>query len=248
MATKDQSHEFPVEFLPTPPVEVRAAVNDERRRYAHIMGEAALSIQNLNRENKDLTEAANTDTLTGLGNRRKLDEKLPELIEYARSNKVPVGIAFADVNGLHRTNERSGYPAGDRVKTDAASAFSEILRSGDEAFLVGGDEYVAVLYGYTPMPDQSQAELDAQTSSRLSKRFMDNVRKSGLPEDLAVGLDIGIATLEAEDTPETLLVRAQERMKAAKQARYDTLRDAGLVFEDRRNLTQPADNTKIKAR
>ena len=38
MAAKDQSHEFPVEFLPTPPVEVRAAVNDERRRYAHIMG------------------------------------------------------------------------------------------------------------------------------------------------------------------------------------------------------------------
>ncbi len=236
-STDHEPRQIPVELLPTPPLEVRAAVNNERRRYAHIMGEAALAIQTLNDENRDLIEVAHTDMLTGLGNRRKLDERLPEVIEFAKSNKIPIGIAFADVNGLHRTNERAGYPAGDRVKTDAASAFVAILRKGDQAFSFGGDEYAALFLGYEPMPDQTQAELDEQTSARLSSSFMENVRESGLSEDLKVGLDIGITTLEDDDTPETFLVRAQERMKAAKRQRYDALREEGVVFEDERNLS-----------
>ncbi|MGE8149841.1 diguanylate cyclase domain-containing protein [Pseudomonas vancouverensis] len=90
---------------------------------------------------------AHYDPLTGLPNRLVLEERLAEALEQARSSGTRVALVFIDLNGFKAINDRYGHAAGDDVLVTMAKRLKRILRVGDTAARIGGDEFVVILQG-----------------------------------------------------------------------------------------------------
>lgn len=93
---------------------------------------------------RNLSELAHTDPLTGLGNRRALSEGFARLRTQAQRLGKPLTVIFWDLDGLKRVNDQHGHVAGDRVLREAALALQTLLRHGDRAYRIGGDEFVSL--------------------------------------------------------------------------------------------------------
>lgn len=85
-----------------------------------------------------LTLAADTDALTGLGNRRSLDAALPSVVDGSV-------IVLLDLDHFKRVNDTFGHAAGDDMLRDFARTLTAVLRSGDLAFRYGGEEVVVIM-------------------------------------------------------------------------------------------------------
>jgi diguanylate cyclase (GGDEF)-like protein len=225
----NQVNNFPVDFLPMPEEHSRKAVNDERRRYGRLMGEAALKM-------KQLHDERFTDKLTGLGNRLLLETHLPHLFEYADAHNVPIGLLYADVRGLKRANDAHGHDMGDKLLQATGKAFGDTVRSDDIAVHLSGDEFITVLVGYAPLEGQTLAELDKSTKSRYQVGFENAAKRYGIPDELHVGLDIGIALRRPDDTHMSLVGRAEQHMNQAKNGFYAALEVNGVILPVDRRL------------
>jgi diguanylate cyclase (GGDEF)-like protein len=141
---------------------------------------------------------ARSDPLTGLGNRRALDETLTG--ETARSARqgVPLAVGLVDLDGLRRINDRSGHLEGDRCLREAARAMEESVRGSDMCFRWGGDEFVVVL----PGTDRAGAE---GVLARMAET-VGRVCASG--DDVGLTLTYGVAQLTPGETAEDLLAMA----------------------------------------
>jgi two-component system, sensor histidine kinase LadS len=141
---------------------------------------------------------ARVDSLTGLRNRRALDETLNvEVVRSARMNR-PLSVALVDIDGVRRVNERFGHREGDRCLQEAARAMERSLRSGDLCFRWGGDEFVAVLPGSDRAG--SIGVLDRLTAE------VQQVRAEG--DDRGLTLSYGVAELPTGGSAEDLLTLA----------------------------------------
>lgn len=101
-------------------------------------------IGRLQQENRELSAQVMVDGLTGLPNRRSLQEELSrELFRANRSGKSVV-VAFIDLDGFKAINDQYGHAAGDRFLADVGRRLESGLRAGDFAARYGGDEFVVV--------------------------------------------------------------------------------------------------------
>ena len=106
-----------------------------------------LLMQRLDRMQQALEEAALTDTLTGLGNRRALSEAFGRYSSLAARKGMPLLVSSWDVNGLKRLNDSAGHAAGDAFLQRFAATVRGVARSEDVFFRVGGDEFVGLHLG-----------------------------------------------------------------------------------------------------
>jgi diguanylate cyclase (GGDEF)-like protein len=141
---------------------------------------------------------ARADPLTGLGNRRALDETLLAEANRAVREGRPLSVALLDLDGLKRINDRFGHIEGDRCLRDAARGIEAALRANDLCFRWGGDEFVILL----PGTDAPGAEL---VVARVAERVGQVCRD---PEGGGVSLSYGVAELEPDMTAEDLLAGA----------------------------------------
>ena len=88
---------------------------------------------------------ADTDSLTGLRNRRAWDNELVRELAHAQRSGDPLSVILIDIDGLKAINDRDGHQGGDRVLKEAAAAFSSAVRSGDLVARLGGDEFGVLL-------------------------------------------------------------------------------------------------------
>jgi diguanylate cyclase (GGDEF)-like protein len=141
---------------------------------------------------------ARSDALTGLGNRRALDDTL--VAEAARSarQRIPLAIGLVDLDGLRRINDRYGHLEGDRCLREAARAMEESVRGNDMCFRWGGDEFVVVL----PGTNRAGAE---EVLARMAERVG---RVCAKGQETGLSLSYGVAELAADGTPEELLAMA----------------------------------------
>ncbi len=113
-------------------------------RDEHRQGEVSVIIDRLNK-------IATTDQLTGLMNRRYIDEKLPGIIQGALDLKLPVSIAVIDIDFFKKVNDVYGHQAGDSVLSALAGVLqSFIRRDSDFAARYGGEEFMLCFPG-TPL-------------------------------------------------------------------------------------------------
>jgi diguanylate cyclase (GGDEF)-like protein len=94
-----------------------------------------------------LEEQATHDALTGLFNRRYLDETLNHELKRAAHHRQSVGIILIDIDHFKRFNDTYGHDAGDRLLQAVAAFLQENTRGGDIACRYGGEEFIVVLPG-----------------------------------------------------------------------------------------------------
>lgn len=154
---------------------------------------------------------AMTDGLTGLFNRRWLEQKLWRLMQrYVRSNR-PLCLIMVDVDHFKQFNDSQGHVAGDSALCAVGKALIQHLRPLDVAVRYGGEEFTVVF----PETDSPGA---AVAANRLREAIaeMDIIGPDNtlLPR---VTVSIGLAEITPDDTPKTLLQRADTALYQAKK-------------------------------
>jgi diguanylate cyclase (GGDEF)-like protein len=162
----------------------------------------------LKEANRRIEELAELDELTGSLNRRCIMRMLDEEVSRAQRTRAPCSIALIDLDWFKRINDTYGHPTGDEVlRTFAITVFANI-RNFDRFGRFGGEEFMLVL------PD---------TPRDAALRILDRLRAivadldwSAFSPGMRVTVSAGIATLEPNDTPDTVLARADGALYEAK--------------------------------
>lgn len=151
------------------------------------------------------------DPLTGLPNRRLLDERYELVVAQARRAGRPFSLVYLDLDQFKPVNDEYGHRAGDEVLARIAGRLAERVRTADTMARVGGDEFVALL----PETDALGARALAQD---LEATAAEPVEWSG--HRVSVGASTGVATFPADGDDFDELVRiADDRMYVAKRQR-----------------------------
>ncbi|MCC2112502.1 MAG: PleD family two-component system response regulator, partial [Hyphomicrobiales bacterium] len=157
-------------------------------------------------------EMAMTDGLTGLHNRRYLENHLSTLFNQATSRGKPLSLLIIDIDFFKAINDSYGHDAGDDVLREFANRIRANIRGIDLASRYGGEEFVVVL-----------PETDASLAYMVAERIRRHV--AGEPfqiydrtKSIEVTISIGVASLlRAGDTPEQILKRADQALYTAKR-------------------------------
>lgn len=157
-------------------------------------------------------ELAIRDGLTGLHNRRYLESHLASLVRLSASEDRGMALLIMDIDHFKRVNDTHGHDAGDEVLREFARRIRKVVRGIDLCARFGGEEFVVV------MPDT-----DVALAHSIAERIRERVAE--LPfavadgaQQLDVTVSIGLSWLEhADDSPETLLQRADQALYAAKR-------------------------------
>ncbi len=158
----------------------------------------------------ETNELAIKDKLTGLYNRRYVDERLPADIVRATMEKLPLSLVFLDLDNLKKINDIYGHSFGDKILTEITNALVKCIRSDiDWAARYGGDEFIICLY--------NTAKDEAY---RITERIRCKISELVIStkEEITTTASLGIYTME--DTPLTaqeLISLADKRMYEAKQ-------------------------------
>ena len=157
-------------------------------------------------------ELAITDQLTGLYNRRFLGTQLEPLVQRAQCGGDPVSLMTIDIDHFKRCNDTFGHDVGDAVLREFAARLASNTRPSDYACRQGGEEFIVV------MP-RTTGDIACLAAERLRRAIAaSSFIIPGLGQPLDVTISIGVASTEgADDTPETLLKRADEALYEAKR-------------------------------
>jgi two-component system cell cycle response regulator len=113
--------------------------------------QAALRVKALQDEvkakNEQLSQMAITDALTGLYNRRHLDERLDEMFEHSARLHEPLSVAMFDIDHFKQVNDTYGHQVGDVVLTQFAQLLKHVARDIDRIGRYGGEEFMVLLPG-----------------------------------------------------------------------------------------------------
>lgn len=156
---------------------------------------------------RELERRANTDALTGLFNRHRLDDELSLAASRAIQRNEPYAVAVVDIDHFKHINDTRGHDAGDAVLVEFASILRSCVRREDVLARYGGDEFVIVMPG-------ASANTRARFLERLRHALKDSVlaRKMSLP----LSASVGMADWSAGD-PDDVLKAADQAMYASKK-------------------------------
>jgi diguanylate cyclase (GGDEF)-like protein len=153
-------------------------------------------------------QLAQTDSLTGLANRRAVEERLAAEVDRSRRTGRPMALLLADVDDLKVINDRYGHPAGDGLLRALASRLQRAVRRTDTAGRWGGDEFVVIC------PDTGP-EAAERVASKLI--LLTNEAPVALPLlNLRISVSVGWSVLGAGDDEASLLAAADEALYRAK--------------------------------
>jgi len=155
-------------------------------------------------------ELAVTDVLTGLHNRRYLDNHFRVLFERAAVRKRPLSICLVDIDRFKQVNDTYGHEAGDDVIREFAVRIRATVRGADLACRHGGEEFVVV------MPDTS-LDMAAAVGERLREMIQQRPFRLQGGAEISITASIGIASSGQDTTtPEQLLRNADRALYQAK--------------------------------
>ena len=203
----------------------------ELRLLSLLSDQAAVAISNASLHQM-ISRQAYSDTLTGLPNRRALDERLEEEVVSARRNNYSFAVIMMDLDGFKEVNDTYGHSVGDEVLRLVFNEMARGVRTTDFLARNGGDELTLIL---------SQTELtSAQVVSEKITEGMKKV-KYRLPDGrrLKLGISGGIALfpVHARSGPDLL--------RAADAALYHAKRYKRGTFETARGITGPLTTHQI---
>jgi diguanylate cyclase (GGDEF)-like protein len=177
-------------------------------------------------------QRSRVDELTGLFNRRHFEERMKEEIsKHGRRGDV-FSVFLLDLDGFKTYNDIYGHPTGDTLLNQTARLIRTSLRTGDQAFRYGGDEFIVIL------PDTQIAEARV-VAERVRKVIADRMKE----KETSVTCSIGLATYPSDG------VISGELVTVADTALYFAKRTGGnRVYLPSQVLAEPLEDSGVYAR
>ena len=165
-----------------------------------------------------LRHQASSDSLTGLGNHRRLFEVLHAEICRSKRTERSFSLVSLDLDGLKQINDQHGHLVGNRALCRLGQILADCCRSVDTAARQGGDEFAVVL------PETGMA-----AATLVARRICDLLVKD--TEDPALSVSVGVACYPRDaDSIATLLYAADKALYAMKSARQCYVQRARALF------------------
>ena len=177
----------------------RREINETRQRLQHMEIELQRS-----------QAMARTDPLTGMCNRRGMDEMIAREVARARRTGTPFSIAIIDLDHFKKVNDQYGHHIGDKALVHLAAVAQASLRETDVICRYGGEEFVLVLPG-----------AGADGAQFVAERLRMMVENTPFVQDrgkITLRVSAGVADLHSGENAEALLRRADQALFDAKRA------------------------------
>ena len=178
-------------------------------RGLHERGQLEKMTKSLTDRSVTLEQAAVTDALTNLYNRRYFDDALTEYMTAFREIGKPIGLAILDLDHFKKINDKYGHDVGDEVLRQVAACIQEFTRYHDVLARVGGEEFVIL------SPNITQHQLNS-LADRVRKAISELQIHSG-NVTLKVTASIGLSIWDDEESGEELYRRADKQLYEAKR-------------------------------
>jgi diguanylate cyclase (GGDEF)-like protein len=164
-----------------------------------------------------LAYAATVDSLTGLLNRTYLDGRLHQEFERAKRAGTQLAVVMADVDDFKVINDTHGHQIGDAVLQVVGAIIRSAVRVFDVCARFGGDEFAILM----PSTDHASAAACAERIRRRVSEYRGDPIAPILP---SLTMSVGVAVIEAGDTPAELILRADRALYQAKAAGKNCVR------------------------
>ena len=156
-------------------------------------------------------QSAVTDALTGILNRRGLEERLDRELALAQERRLPVSLLVIDCDDFKEINDRAGHEFGDALLHEIARVLVRAVPEGAEPARLGGDEFVVML-------PEAGADAAEALGARIRSVLADGLTDAGFP----LRISAGISTYPFDGaTPSALLRAADQALYWAKAAGKD---------------------------
>ncbi|RYZ10969.1 MAG: diguanylate cyclase [Comamonadaceae bacterium] len=192
--------------LPLAPL--RVVRNDE---IGHLTAAFNRLLAKLARQQVELDRLVHSDDLTGLPNRKLLDDRLQQALARAQRHGKEVAVLYLDLDGFKPLNDGFGHEAGDEALKQVAQRLLGVVRQTDTLARIGGDEFVLLAADF----DQSARGVAEELARRCIEAVAHPLSLRG--STIVIGVSVGIALNRGEDRPEQVLAAADKAMYQAKQ-------------------------------
>lgn len=213
-------------LAPDVPLVVLSGIDDERLALEAVLhgaqdclikgqGDAALMRRALRhaierkRIERELSQLAKFDPLTGLPNRLLFHDRLAQAVQRIDRRDQVVALIFIDLDGFKAVNDRYGHATGDRLLVAVAGRLRRVVRRTDTVARLGGDEFTIILEGLRHPDDAARVAEQALLSLRQAFEI------GGAVIELSASLGVAIAS-HASEVPDALTHRADAAMYRAK--------------------------------
>jgi diguanylate cyclase (GGDEF)-like protein len=158
------------------------------------------------------------DPLTGMLNRKALDDRALEIAQQSEIRGDPVGMIVGDIDGFKEVNDSLGHAAGDAVLRDVAYVLRRQLRAFDLSYRIGGEEFLVLLPG-----------ADVPEATELAEKLRGAIDDATFVEDRRLTMSFGVAASECGSrfNRDTVFRDADASMYEAKRAGGNLVRAAG---------------------
>lgn len=155
----------------------------------------------------ELRKLANTDGLTGVFNRSKIEQTLTIEVLRSRRYKHPLSIILADIDHFKQVNDTYGHNVGDQVLAGIAGIMKQHVREVDTVGRWGGEEFLIVC-----------PETTAEGAKKLAEKLRKKIEKHHFKEVGIKTVSMGVAQIDSDDWDEDMVKRADRNLYRAKKA------------------------------
>lgn len=171
-----------------------------------VLLESNSEIRSLNRKTRTMTDLAMLDPLTKQFNRHRLEMDMDEYLEVGQRKEMVASLLLIDLDYFKEINDKHGHDVGDRIIVMASQIISSSLRSDDQLYRWGGDEFLVL----TP-------HTDVDGAARLAQRILEKFKNTNFPTIKTQTLSIGCAQHFPYEPKEAWFKRVDLALYKAKQ-------------------------------
>ena len=185
-----------------------ARLQSMNRQTQQRLAQAELRLATHQRQIAEVATAAKTDPLTGVANRRGLDEELALALAKFEQRQRPASLLILDLDHFKGFNDRHGHAAGDQALQHLGTVLLSKARESDAVARLSGEEFAVVLHGAKATDVLERAENLRRAMSGASILYAGH--------ELHITTSAGLAELQPGDTAQTFVKRASDAVYAAK--------------------------------
>ena len=156
-------------------------------------------------QHAELAKLAARDSLTGVWNRRSLDEALTQLFNKHQRKPITASLIIMDLDHFKQINDTYGHSVGDEILIKIAELLTSVVRISDQVYRYGGEEFVLIAEG-----------ADLEGASEIAETIRSRVEASQLFKKQKVTLSLGVAELSQASSAQRWLSLADDALYDAK--------------------------------